>query len=763
MKKFRLKNLLIYLQGVVILELFSVYPNSIFAKGINKNDWKELNSSSEVLKFTKIQKKIDISIEVSLSKNKVLKDIKANGEKLFNLLAFEQNDLAEKYFVEIDSDTQYRDKDVFVAEGNAIIYLSDASLKGDLIKYDLKKKLLTVVGNVIFKKGQQYFEASKFSYNLVEDIGYIDNVYGLLDSNTFINDIKLEIDKNNREEIEQKKQVSQLADSKNVFIGSGNKFEEDDYLNIKSVDLKNSSLSRVRYKAEKLTYNSKTLKSKKIFFTNDIYNEPQVIFVSKNFSANIVENKLEIVSKNSSIILDKKLKIPIGRKSILEGGEESFIEYGFGADFKDKDGYFLFRKMYPRKLFKDYSFQLTPYLLFQRALEGSTNSYTGKDSSIFSKKVNRDITFSDYFALDLDIKGKKYDWDVESNLQLNSLNTERLGESIRANLIFSKRINLNKTNESQSYVKNNINLNKDEVTEINLKNDKDLDNFIDIEETEQTNSISGEQIEFNSMKKYSEKSKKLVTNFLDFKFYNIFREEIKKDFATEEIYLGSGLNISNKRAWTLNDKISNLFLIYDIGYFLSESKDKGEFNELFRYTFAAKYNNKFPLWKKPNLDKRIDKSYKFSPKVIEQSLYWSTGFQPEIYFYSDSSSQTALKLSTGPSLTLGSFKKEFLDYTKVSANYKYVIKGGESPFLFDNVDNDPRINFNFEQQIYGPLLFSFDTTLNLNSGSYTNENYALDFQRRAYSIGAYYNSTDESVGIRFNIFNFDYAGISSKF
>ena len=72
---------------------------------------------------------------------------------------------------------------------------------------------------------------------------------------------------------------------------------------------------------------------------------------------------------------------------------------------------------------------------------------------------------------------------------------------------------------------------------------------------------------------------------------------------------------------------------------------------------------------------------------------------------------------------MGSFKKEFLDYTKVSANYKYVLKGGESPFLFDNVDNDPRINFNFEQQIYGPLLFSFDTTLNLNSGSYTNENY----------------------------------------
>ena len=166
---------------------------------------KELKYTSERSKLSTIQKKIDISIEVPLLKNKVINDIQANGENLFNILAFEQNDLSERYFVEIDSDTQYKDKDVFVAEGNAIIYLSDASLKGDLIKYDLKKKLLTVVGNVIFKKGQQYFEASRFSYSLIEDTGYIDNVYGLLDSNNFINDLKLEIDKNDRKVIDQKK------------------------------------------------------------------------------------------------------------------------------------------------------------------------------------------------------------------------------------------------------------------------------------------------------------------------------------------------------------------------------------------------------------------------------------------------------------------------------------------------------------------------------------------------------------------------------
>ena len=66
-------------------------------------------------------------------------------------------------------------KRFFFAKGNAIIYLSDATLRGDLIKYDLQNKLLTVVGNVIFEKGEQYFEASKLSYDLRKDTGYIDN------------------------------------------------------------------------------------------------------------------------------------------------------------------------------------------------------------------------------------------------------------------------------------------------------------------------------------------------------------------------------------------------------------------------------------------------------------------------------------------------------------------------------------------------------------------------------------------------------------
>ena len=727
MKNFKLKNLLIFLNGIILFESCFYSSNKLFAKNINKIKLKQINRNYDQLVPKNDEHDFDLSIAFELSKFEVLNDLLINGDKLFNLLAFEQNenDLKKKYFVDINSDIQYREKEVFHAEGNAIIYLSNATLKGDLIKYDLEKKLLTVLGNVIFKKGEQYFEASKLYFDLKEDTGYIDNIYGVIDNKTFLKDFKLKIDNKYNEPIEQNDndQVSQPR------------------------YLKNSKMGRLRYKTDKLIYNSGTLKSKKIFLTNDIYNDPQIIFLSKNFSAEIVDDNLKLLSRNSWIILDKKLKIPIGRRTLFEG-EDSFTEsWEFGADYKDKDGYYFSRGLYPRKLFKDYNFQLKPYFLIQRAIKGSTNSFRASNSSIFSKKVKSDIKFSDYFALDLDIKGEKNYWDVESKIQLNSLNTERLAESLRTKLVLKKRINLNSKTKDEK----------------DLIFDENISNFISLDESNNSSSNFGEEIMYDTPQKYQEKDKKVFNNFLDLNFYNIFREQVIKDFATEDIYFATGFNITNKKTWSNNYKNSNLKFIYDVGHFKSKSNTKEEFKDLFRNTFVAEYNHQFPLWKKRSLDKSIDNTYKYSPEVILQSLNWSTGLQKGLFLYSDGSNQSALKFNTGPVLTFGSFKEKFINYTKFSANYTYVLKGGDSPFSFDNINKDPRINFNLQQQIYGPLLISLDTILNLNNGTYSNFKYGLDFKRRAYSIGAFYNSSNESLGLRFNIFNFDYSGLNKKF
>ena len=170
MKKFQQINLLIFFNGLLIIDFLPIEPTKIFSKDLNKIYSIEKNINSAPYESVGIQKSIDIAAVSLVSKNEVIGDLKANGNSLFSLLAFEQKDLGEEFFVEINSDKQYRDNDVFFAEGNAIIYLSNATLSGEVVKYDLNKKILTVIGNVIFKKGEQYFEASELTYKKIQDI-----------------------------------------------------------------------------------------------------------------------------------------------------------------------------------------------------------------------------------------------------------------------------------------------------------------------------------------------------------------------------------------------------------------------------------------------------------------------------------------------------------------------------------------------------------------------------------------------------------------
>ena len=56
----------------------------------------------------------------------------------------------------------------------------------------------------------------------------------------------------------------------------------------------------------------------------------------------------------------------------------------------------------------------------QRAVEGKSNSFRGKESSTFTDNIEKDIDFLDYFALNSKFKGKfkKWNLDIDSELKL---------------------------------------------------------------------------------------------------------------------------------------------------------------------------------------------------------------------------------------------------------------------------------------------------------------------------------------------------------
>ena len=748
------KKLISYLSGLILLELILIYLNPVKSE----NKYNNLNSlKNNALKINNFKNVYPHSFEVkSLTlfdfKKQLNEDINHYGSNLKNLITFEKDlDIKEPNInstdIEIESDTQYQKDNIYYAEGDVIIYFSDSSLKGDKLIYDRLNKTLTINGNVVFAKGNQYFEATKLFYNLKLNEGFIDNIYGIINAKSFSNDFELkDLDKINK--VQNFYGVNNLQYINSANIGIVNNFEERKRFNIAKFDFDIPSITKWRYKSEKIILKNKVIQSKKILFTNDPINKPQLILKSNDFTAEIVNQKIKLVSAKSWIILEDKFIFPLGKRTIFE--EEASSTWGLGSDFKEKDGFYISRDFKNIKINDNFKFNYQPYFLFQRAFQGSTKSFRDPNKSILSEKVKDDIDISDIFALDTQVEGNFYSWYLNWQSKLNSLNPDRLSQAFRTKLYLQRSFDLNKKNNfsSDSY-------------SLQRKNFL-FDSFV---KDEVFNDASFSDNSFSSTNQSDENNKKEIhKNFLDIKISSAYREKISRGYSGEsEIYFGNSINLTNRKSWSREDTYKNMNLIYDFGKFKAETKNNKTFDNLFRNVFAIQLGNTYPLFKVKSDDKNINYKYRYTPSIIYPGVIWSNYMESGIFIYSGGESQQAISLSSGPSITLGNFKKDFLDFTKINIKGIYVFKNGESPFKFDDINKNFRMNLELKQQLLGPLVFAYGTSYDFEENKFDLPKYGLDINRRSYSIGAFYNSQNQSAGFNFSIFNFEYNGNSNRF
>ncbi len=697
---------MIFFGAIAVIDLTPFFDINLKAKTVNVLNHSGTNKLLKFKKYKNFKYSYNSNRRNTIFQDHIGDDLINSKSKIFGLISNNKNNEKKIQSLEVESDKQYQIGNISYAEGNATIRLKNFILVADKISYNKDEKSFLAKGNVSFYKGKQYFEASKIVYNLEKREGYIKDVYGVIEVDKFNDDFDL----GPVEDVKNLEDVSDLEFVDTTSFGLVNDFESGSKLNITDVKLQIPSVKKWRFSSDELIIKSDILSSNNIFFTNDAYNKPQFLLQSKNFSGEIVDSKLKLISRNSWIILDDKFKIPIGRRTIFD--KDPLIKWGIGSDHDEKDGLFISRGFDKIKINENYQIRLKPYFLLQRAFEGETNSYRAKDSSILSDKIKTNTEFTDLFAIDTDIYGKVNDWNLSLSGSLNSLNFKRLSESSRAKLTFGKSVDL--------------------------------------------------------IEKLS-KDSSLEKNILDFQIYSAYREKVERGFSGEdEIYNGYGITFAQKKYWNKNNVKRNLSYIYDLGKFKAKSSLINEFENLSRNVFSINYDYSFPIWEKNNLDQRINNTYKYSPVVINQGVNFNTSLKTGLFFYGDGSSQKIITISAGPKITLGSFTNNFLDFTKINLETIYVLKDGKSPFSFDDVNDKARLKIFAEQQIYRALVLSYENYLNLdnrfsNYGEFTKPKYGLDLKRRSYSLGAFYDASNDSLGLQFNIYNFDYSGNSSRF
>ena len=603
--------------------------------------------------------------------------------------------------IEIEADEQSESKDKIIAKGNVIIKSNGAILFTDFIEYEKNNKLLKSRGKIKFINKNQIFTSDYFEYNFSDKSGFIENIYGVIDLETFSEDIDLRENNISDSKIPVNRLASTTLEKRNptgLSFKTGNAYSS--VLNFKNLDISKKRIEKWRFKSQNIKINDSVISSKKIIFTNDTSNPPQLKLVAYDVYSKNKKNKKIFISRWTNLILDEKVSLPLGRRNISDE-EENLNKLGLGIDNEEKDGLFISRKSDKFK-FKSLNFQIIPELYLQRIFKDKTYSFREKGASITSHKIRNQITPIDYIGGNILVDGKVASYKINSRSSINSLDINKLNESLRSSISISK----------------------------NLRN-KNLKN-------------------------------------LELNYFASYREKIDTGYhGIHEIYNGYGINLKNsfnksqkKSNWSSKQNLS-------LGKFKAENH-QGNLATHTRISLGGNIRNEYTIWKSRLKDISINDSYKFVPSILKNELNLISDLNLAINNYSDYGSQNLVKFSIGPALTIGNYRKNFLDYTSLGTFLEITRKSGSSPFKFDNVNDDLKLNLNLNQQIIKSLSLGISSYLNIEKNSdqynkFINTKYALNWNRRAYNLQVYFEQDTKNAGLNFTIFGPPFNGLGKEF
>ena len=483
--------------------------------------------------------------------------------------------------------------------------------------------------------------------------------------------------------------------SSNFSLSDSEKLESLLALNKKEFINTPNKVQNWLFFTDEMTIEGDKWKSKRSIFSNDLLESKQVKLAINSLEVFPIDEKLRFKSSLNYLILDEKVSIPFwfGSRDFNFNQLQSTNRWNFGYENLDKDGYFIGRKFNSIDLSDNFILDLEPQFLIQRSLKGYTKSFVNKGESITSDKVKRTVSFEDYFALKSQIKGRINTWDLEIDKDLNSLDLNKFSDAFRLNSSLNKEINF-----------------------LNAKWDKSL--------------------------------------------YGIYRERVWNGSLGEaEIYSGYGSKLQKENTWSVNGIKKKELISLGLANITAEALNSKNLVTNLKGNFFYSLDQKFPIITQEPENKSIDISYRYIPKPITKGLSLQTRLEASYSFYENGAHQEYLGLGMGPELILGNFKNKYFDYTRIGLAPFYKFDSGESVFKFDNNYEKFTLNIAFDQQLFGPVILKSFGTLDLSNdsddyGEFIDSKISLNWKKRSYEFGIFYQPHNQVGGISFELFGF---------
>ncbi len=485
--------------------------------------------------------------------------------------------------------------------------------------------------------------------------------------------------------------------SKNFYDSDIQKLRE--LLNLQKKEVLNTpdKVNNWIFSTEKISIDGKKWKSNKAIFSNDILQFQQVKIEMNSLEVRSLKDELRFKSSLNYLVLDENVSIPFwaGNRALSKSRKnfDSKASWSIGYDNLDKDGWFIGRKLNSIDLADDFIIDLEPQFLIQRSLNGQTKSFVNEGDAITGEKVKRDAEFADYFGLKSRITGKVDNWDLEIVNQINSLDINKFSDALRFKSILNK-----------------------EVTFLNDKWDKS--------------------------------------------FYGVYRDRVWNGSLGEaEIYSGYGSKLEKKHIWEENGITNTEILSFGLAQLKGEELISKKLVESLKGNIFYSLNQNIPLSVDKPKNKTIDISSEYAHEPIKKGLSLNTRLAASYSLYEDENHQEYIGLGFGPELILGNLKSKTFDYTRISIFPFYKFKNGESVFKFDNVSDKFTLNIGFDQQLFGPIILKSNGTLNLDGdsndyGEFIDSKISLNWKKRSYEVGLFYQPHNKAGGISFGLFGF---------
>jgi hypothetical protein len=182
-----------------------------------------------------------------------------------------------------------------------------------------------------------------------------------------------------------------------------------------------------------------------------------------------------------------------------------------------------------------------------------------------------------------------------------------------------------------------------------------------------------------------------------------------------------------------------------------------------RYQAAASARHYVNLWQGEALPPTTQEGLKYTPTQIVPYLQLQTSVTGVSSFYSSGNTQPSLTGSIGLVGQFGHFSKPIFDYTGFSLIFSQALLGSESPFFFDRYADTQTLAWGLTQQIYGPVRFGAQGSINLITNQEISTDYFLEYSRRTYNILLRYNPVLEVGSINLRISDFNWSGNPGPF